>query len=145
MRAVIYPSDVLFYTAWALVKWFVDPVTREKVQPMMYLSGVEQFIERQYIPKAMVRNSWYILSCIFLFPFTFHVWFPYREVMMNMNTTLTTLTIHLLLKKSSRTAQRGCLQRVSQGVLFFSIYEFLTVAITLYVHMNSPCLRELII
>ncbi len=54
-RAVIYPSDILFYSIWAIAKWFVDPVTREKVQPMMYLSGVEQFIDRQYIPKSMVR------------------------------------------------------------------------------------------
>ncbi len=55
MRAIIYPSDIVFYSIWAIAKWFVDPVTREKVQPMMYLSGVEQFIDRQYIPKAMVR------------------------------------------------------------------------------------------
>ena len=55
-RAVIYPSDILFYSIWAIAKWFVDPVTREKVQPMMYLSGVEQFIDRQYIPKCMVRQ-----------------------------------------------------------------------------------------
>jgi hypothetical protein len=45
---------VLFYTIWAIAKWFVDPVTRDKVQMMMYLSGVEQYIDRQYIPKSMV-------------------------------------------------------------------------------------------
>lgn len=56
MRAIIYPSDVVFYSIWAIVKWFMDPVTREKVQPMMYLSGVEQYIDRQYIPKSMVRT-----------------------------------------------------------------------------------------
>ncbi len=54
LRAVIYPSDLLFYSIWAIAKWFVDPVTREKVQPMMYLSGVEQFIDRHFIPKSMV-------------------------------------------------------------------------------------------
>lgn len=54
MRAIIYPSDVVFYSIWGIVKWFVDPVTREKVQPMMFLSGVEQFIDRQHIPKSMV-------------------------------------------------------------------------------------------
>ena len=57
MRAVIYPSDIVFYSIWAIAKWFVDPVTREKVQPMMYLSGVEQFIDRQYIPKSMVSST----------------------------------------------------------------------------------------
>jgi len=59
MRAIIYPSDVVFYSIWAIVKWFMDPVTREKVQPMMYLSGVEQYIDRQYIPKSMGGDDEY--------------------------------------------------------------------------------------
>jgi len=62
LRAVIYPSDLLFYSIWAIAKWFVDPVTREKVQPMMYLSGVEQFIDRQYIPKSMGGDDEYEYS-----------------------------------------------------------------------------------
>jgi hypothetical protein len=54
-RAIIYPADFLFYTLWSIGKWFLDPVTREKCQPMMYLSGVEQFIDREHIPVSMVR------------------------------------------------------------------------------------------
>ena len=44
----------MFYSAWAIVKWFVDPVTRENVQPMMYLEGVEELIDRKWIPQCMV-------------------------------------------------------------------------------------------
>jgi hypothetical protein len=50
------------------VKWFIDPVTAAKVQPMMYQSGVEEFIDRMYIPKSMVRmdSKKHILLCCFL-------------------------------------------------------------------------------
>jgi hypothetical protein len=45
-----------------VVKWFIDPVTAAKVQPMMYQSGVEQFIDRKHIPKSMVLRL--VLSCL---------------------------------------------------------------------------------
>jgi len=61
-RIIVYPADVLLYTVWAVVKWFMDPVTREKVQPMMMLSGVEQYIDRQHIPKAMGGDDDYEYS-----------------------------------------------------------------------------------
>jgi Na+/H+-translocating membrane pyrophosphatase len=60
-RIIVYPADVVLYTVWAVVKWFMDPVTREKVQPMMLLSGVEQYIDRQYIPKSMVSGNTVLL------------------------------------------------------------------------------------
>mmetsp|Transcript_9398 Transcript_9398/g.15466 ORF Transcript_9398/g.15466 Transcript_9398/m.15466 type:complete len:302 (-) Transcript_9398:643-1548(-) len=52
-NTIIYPTDLLFYSVWNIAKWFLDPVTRNKVHPMMYLSGVEQYIDRKWIPKAM--------------------------------------------------------------------------------------------
>jgi len=61
-RIIVYPADVVLYTVWAVVKWFMDPVTREKVQPMMMLSGVEQYIDRQYIPKSMGGDDDYEYS-----------------------------------------------------------------------------------
>jgi len=36
-RAIVYPSGIVFYSIWALVKLFLDPVTAQKVQPMLYL------------------------------------------------------------------------------------------------------------
>jgi hypothetical protein len=43
----------LFYTLWNIGKWFLDPVTRDKVKPIMYLEGVEEYVDRRYIPKNM--------------------------------------------------------------------------------------------
>lgn len=34
---------------------FLDPVTRDKVQPMLMFVGVQQFIDDKYIPASMVR------------------------------------------------------------------------------------------
>lgn len=53
-RCILYPSDVVFYSLWNIAKWFFDPVVREKMKPMMYLSGVEEYIDRQHIPVSMV-------------------------------------------------------------------------------------------
>jgi hypothetical protein len=53
-KCVIYPSDWLYWTIWNVAKWFLDPVTRNKVHPVMTFGGVEEFIERKYIPKTMV-------------------------------------------------------------------------------------------
>jgi len=52
-RAVVYPSGLVFYGIWNIVKWFLDPVTQEKVQPVLALSGVQQYIDNKYIPVDM--------------------------------------------------------------------------------------------
>lgn len=68
-RAIIYPADFLFYTIWNVGKWFLDPVTRDKVQPMLAFSGVQQFIDDEHIPASMVRLihnlviTFYNLNC----------------------------------------------------------------------------------
>jgi hypothetical protein len=54
-RAIVYPSGVLFWSLWNVLKWFLDPVTRGKVCPVMYFSGVQQYIDDEYIPVSMVR------------------------------------------------------------------------------------------
>ncbi|KAJ1442075.1 CRAL-TRIO domain-containing protein [Ochromonadaceae sp. CCMP2298] len=62
MRTIIYPSDLLFYGVWNIAKWFLDPVTAEKVKPMMYFSGLEQFVDRKHIPKSMGGDDDYEFS-----------------------------------------------------------------------------------
>ena len=52
-RTIVYPSSVVFYGIWQVVQIFLDPVTRAKVKPVMYLAGVQEFIEDKYIPKDM--------------------------------------------------------------------------------------------
>jgi hypothetical protein len=51
---VVHPTGVLFYSLWSIVSVFLDPVVLSKVKPMLYLSGVRDIIDNQYIPTAMV-------------------------------------------------------------------------------------------
>ena len=64
-RVIIYPADFVFYAIWSVAQWFVDDATRDKVKPMMYLYGVEEFIDRKHIPVSMVTQ--YARSKIFIF------------------------------------------------------------------------------
>ena len=48
---------ILFYGGWSIAKWFLDKTTQEKVQPMLYLTGVQQFIADEFIPTYMVRKK----------------------------------------------------------------------------------------
>lgn len=50
----MYPSGFVFYGIWNIVKWFLDPVTQGKVQPMLALSGVQQYINDEHIPRDLV-------------------------------------------------------------------------------------------
>lgn len=58
-RAIVYPSGIVFYTIWNLVKWFLDPVTQDKVKPVLLLGGVQEFIDDEYIPAYMGGKSIY--------------------------------------------------------------------------------------
>lgn len=53
-RAIVYPSGLIFWSLWNVVKWFLDPVTRDKVCPIMYFSGVQQYIDDEFIPSTIV-------------------------------------------------------------------------------------------
>jgi len=61
-RTIVYPSGFIFYGIWQLVQMFLDPVTREKVKPVMYLSGVQEYIADEYIPSEMGGASTYKFS-----------------------------------------------------------------------------------
>lgn len=52
-RVIVYPSGFVFYGVWNMIKWFLDPVTQAKVQPMLALSGVQQYIDDEFIPRDM--------------------------------------------------------------------------------------------
>jgi hypothetical protein len=58
-RTVVYPSSIVFYGIFQLVSVFLDPVTRNKVKPVMYLSGVQEFIANEHIPAMMGGESDY--------------------------------------------------------------------------------------
>lgn len=58
-RAIVYPSGLIFYTIWNLIKWFLDPVTQDKVKPVLTLAGVQEFIADEFIPLHMGGQSDY--------------------------------------------------------------------------------------
>jgi hypothetical protein len=49
-RAIIYPTGLVFYGLWNVVKWFLDPVTQSKAAPVIYASGVQYYIDPEHIP-----------------------------------------------------------------------------------------------
>jgi hypothetical protein len=89
-KAIVYPSGVMFWSLWNLIKWFFDPVTRNKVNPVMMLSGVREFIDDEYIPASMVSLSLFSHKMHFLKNLT------YREERQLTNSTLMTSKIHIL-------------------------------------------------
>jgi len=60
--AIVYPSGVLFWTVWNIVKIFLDPVTRNKVKPCMYFYGVQEHIADEHIPVHMGGKCTYQFS-----------------------------------------------------------------------------------
>jgi len=58
-RTIVYPTGFLFYGIWSIAQVFLDPVTREKVKMVMYLSGVQEYIADECIPSEMGGQSTY--------------------------------------------------------------------------------------
>lgn len=61
-RTIVYPSGMIFYGIWQVVQLFMDPVSRQKVKPVMYLSGVTEYIDRKYIPVQMGGTDDYVFK-----------------------------------------------------------------------------------
>lgn len=62
-RCVVYPSGVLFLFIWSVVKFFIDRKTQDKVKPVLYLAGVQEYIDDEFIPAAMVAYSDHRILC----------------------------------------------------------------------------------
>ncbi len=66
-KTIVYPSGVIFWSIWNVVKWFLDPVTRNKVSPCVYFYGVQEHIADEHIPVCMVSCVFVrVLICVFL-------------------------------------------------------------------------------
>lgn len=61
-RCIVYPSGIVFYGIWNIVKYFLDPVTQQKVQPVLTLAGVQQHIDDEYIPISMGGKCAYVFN-----------------------------------------------------------------------------------
>lgn len=66
-RAIVYPSGMVFWSLWNIVKWFIDPNTRNKVAAVVYLAGVQEFVDDDNIPGHMVRSNNYQRTCLYSF------------------------------------------------------------------------------
>lgn len=53
-QAIVYPSNIIFQTVWAIARLFLDPVTQSKVKLCMFQYGVFEYIDAQYVPEEMV-------------------------------------------------------------------------------------------
>lgn len=54
---VIHPIDLIFHALFSVVKWFLDPVTRNKVRPMLFQSGLHELIDKQHLPVTLVMHA----------------------------------------------------------------------------------------
>ncbi|RYH28511.1 hypothetical protein EON65_11905 [archaeon] len=61
-KAIVYPSGIVFWSLFNIVKWFFDPVTRNKISPVVYLAGVQEFIAEEHIPASMGGKSTYVFN-----------------------------------------------------------------------------------
>lgn len=52
-RIIVYPGGLVFTALWNVIRWFLDPVTQDKVKPVLTLAGVQEFIDDEYIPCSM--------------------------------------------------------------------------------------------
>ena len=52
-KAIIYPSGWIFWGLWNMLKYLADPVTQQKIMPVVRLSAVQDVIEDKYIPRDL--------------------------------------------------------------------------------------------
>lgn len=52
---IAHPINVVFYTIWAIAKLFLDPVTQQRVKPIVYQAAIQDIIDPMYIPIQMVK------------------------------------------------------------------------------------------
>ena len=58
-KAVIYPSGVVFWVLWNMLKHLADPVTQAKISPVLWQSGVKDTVPDEFIPKEIGGLSEY--------------------------------------------------------------------------------------
>ena len=53
-------TGLVFWGIWNVIKIFLDPVTQAKIQPVLRLEGVQEFISDEYIPRSMGGSCDYL-------------------------------------------------------------------------------------
>eukprot|EP01038_Epipyxis_sp_PR26KG_P016485 gene16485-22499_t len=61
-KVIVYPCHMWFYGFWNIVKLFVDPITREKMVPTVSTAGIEEYIDKKFIPMSAGGDCNYIFN-----------------------------------------------------------------------------------
>lgn len=61
-KVILHPTNVLLYSLVAIIKVFMDPASRDKIQCIMYQSALPDQIPKEYIPKAIGGDDEYVFS-----------------------------------------------------------------------------------
>lgn len=61
-KIIVHPVGILFYAGWQIAKFFIDKATQEKVHPVLYLIGVQEYVADEKIPIRMGGESAYIFT-----------------------------------------------------------------------------------
>jgi hypothetical protein len=56
-RAIVVPTNFVFYSLWKVASIFVHPVTREKVVTLVYQSALTEYVDPKFIPVRLVSDK----------------------------------------------------------------------------------------
>eukprot|EP01034_Spumella_vulgaris_P029260 gene29260-36280_t len=52
-KTIVYPANLIFYSVFSIVKWFLDEHSRDNTILCVYESGVQLYIDEKYVPSTM--------------------------------------------------------------------------------------------
>ena len=56
-QIIVHPASVLFWSLWSVLRVFMDPTTAQKVKPIVFLYGLRELVDDEFIPKSLVRPT----------------------------------------------------------------------------------------
>ncbi len=54
-RAIVVPTNFVFWSIWKIASVFLHPVTREKVVTLVFQSALAEYVDPEFIPVRLVR------------------------------------------------------------------------------------------
>lgn len=58
-RAIVVPTNFVFWSIWKIASVFLHPVTRQKVVTLVFQSALSEYIDPEFIPVRLGGNSQY--------------------------------------------------------------------------------------
>lgn len=56
-RAIVVPTNFVFWSIWKIASAFVHPVTRQKVVTLVFQSALSEYVDPEFIPVRLVSKS----------------------------------------------------------------------------------------